>query len=351
MTKEQLDLGKQWVYVEERDIAEDRVLWREIEDLGLPEQLLDVHVHSGLSRHIGTIPLERLKKIKTLNNRTSYSLPMIRHLHQSVFQGRHVDFVAFPFPYLETQIEPANKYLIRNKKGGERVLILADPANPGRTISSLNQNSSLVHGVKAYYDQVLTEDTIDPENVSIFDYFPREILEHLNKLGAVIMLHVPRKGGLSHPQTLAEVVGIANDFSDIKIILAHMGRCYFPSEMRAAISEIAQYQNIFFESSMVDIEETFEEAINGVGVKRIMLGTDLPLSMVRFLRSFEDGEPKLLSKQETYALRIDNKPDIAIGTNVLYMTRALLIACSRMGLSNRDKDDIFYNNAKRLFQN
>ena len=171
---EQLDLSKSWTFVEQRDRLEDGRLWEEISSLGLPSDIIDVHVHCGQKSDIGDIPLDRLKRIKTLNNRRWYHLSRMRHLHRALFPNRKVDFVTFPFPYLETDIETANRYLLEGRQENEHIFILSKPKDIDYNIKTVSKNRDRVAGVKAYYDQIPISPPRESEEVSTFEFFPKD---------------------------------------------------------------------------------------------------------------------------------------------------------------------------------
>ena len=171
------DLGRSWTFVERRDRQEDGELWAEIESLGLPYKLLDAHVHCGRKDDIGDVPLERLQRIKALNNRRWFHLSRMVQLHRNIFPDRDINFVPFPFPFLETNADRSNNYLIDGVAEGNRVLILGDPNDVDYTIQKIADNVGLVAGVKSYYDQIQINPDSDPEDVSIFDFF---LLESIN---------------------------------------------------------------------------------------------------------------------------------------------------------------------------
>jgi glutamate-1-semialdehyde 2,1-aminomutase len=347
---EKQDLSRSWSYIEQRDVVEDHKLYDQITQLSLPQHIVDVHTHSGQKDHMGSVPMDRLLRIKALNNRRWCPLPELRKFHKAVFPNQDVDFVTFPFPLLETNIPKTNAYLINETANNETVFALGNPLNPNQTIELIEHNESKIRGVKTYYDQVPTTINPDPENASVFQFFPKELLNFLNNRSLPIMLHVSRDGGISNTVTLHDVIEIASTYPNISVILAHMGRAYNPYKFQTVISQLASLQNIYFDSSMVDEQKVFEIALQSVGAHRLLFGTDLPLSQVRFLRVLQGEKQVTLSKQESYAIRIPNKPDIAIGMNVLYMTKALLGACKTCGVTPAEKENIFRKNALRLIQ-
>lgn len=343
-----IDLEKPWAFIEPRDKVEDVKLWEEIEALGLPQKVFDVHVHAGLKQHVEDISVSRLASNKALNNRQWYHLSRIKGLHRIIFFQREVEFAVFPMPFSETNVIKANKYLLKNVTPGEYVISLGNPDEDNLTIQTIEANREKIVGVKMYPDQKISSNLVNPDELSIFDFFPKDILTYLNDIELPIILHLPRKGGLTNPETFEEVVELASMFSKIRIILAHMGRCYNPNLIGRTIEGIEPFQNILFESSMVDNEDVFENILRIVGHKRVMFGSDLPFSLVRFLRVLSGDKQEVLSKQESYAITIDEKPNISIGMNVLYMTRALLLACRKIGFSEKAIQEIFNENAKKI---
>ena len=48
----------------------------------------------------------------------------------------------------------------------------------------------------------------------------------MDELGAIVMLHIPRNGRLKDPVNLAQIMEIKQEFPNIRLIIAHIGRAY-----------------------------------------------------------------------------------------------------------------------------
>ncbi|QPM68157.1 amidohydrolase family protein [Atribacter laminatus] len=127
-----------------------------------------------------------------------------------------------------------------------------------------------------------------------------EICEHYN---VPILFH----SGTPPYSQVGQIAYIAEQFSNVKIILGHMGLTY---QWREAIELASSYENLFLDTCGITYPFALKKAISRVGVEKILFATDSP-----FL------EPEM----ETLKLR-------------------------NLKLSSEDWEKIAYKNAKLLFR-
>ena len=103
------------------------------------------------------------------------------------------------------------------------------------------------------------------------------------------MLHIPREKRLKDPVNLAQMLEIERRYPNVKVIIAHVGRAYCPEDVGNAFEVLAETENMMFDFSANTNAEIFQQLIKAVGTKRIMFGSDLPITRMRLRRIYENG--------------------------------------------------------------
>jgi len=261
-----------------------------------------------------------------------------------LFPKKEVDCVSFPFPFRETHIEKANNYIL----GFSNPFILGDIYNPKKTIKLLENKK--VKGLKVYYDFVKK----DYKDIIISDFLPEVFLEKLNSLKKPLMLHVPGSS-INEAKNISELIRISKDFPNLKIILAHIGRCSTKKDLVESLSTIKNLTNIVLDTSTITSAEAFEEAIKIFGVNRILYGSDSPYSNTNGRIINVPGKiknPFITQKVFPWTLPylrkwyLQNKPELTF--LVYHQLDAMRKASKKLRLGKEDIERIFYKNAKKL---
>ena len=88
---------------------------------------------------------------------------------------------------------------------------------------------------------------------------------------------------------------VAKKFPNIKIILAHMGG-NDTSIVKKAVHDAKDMNNVYFDTSGISTPYRVEYAIDVIGSKRIIFGSDYP--WCSFRGNFYNIEDSLLNKKE-----------------------------------------------------
>ncbi|NPA37181.1 MAG: amidohydrolase family protein, partial [Chlorobi bacterium] len=209
-------------------------------------------------------------------------------------------------------------------------------------------------GLKVYLS--LADNSISANNITIFDYLPHHHLEVLNQYGAIAMLHIPRSGRLKDPVNLEQMLMIEKNYPNVKLIIAHVGRAYCKQDIGNAFEILRKTKNMMFDISANTNDIVFTELIKAVGTKRILFGSDLPITRMRMKRICEKGRYINIVPHGMYGdisgdqnMRNASVEESMNITFFLYEEiAAFRRAAEKMKLTSQDIEDVFYNNAKRL---
>ena len=206
-------------------------------------------------------------------------------------------------------------------------------------------------GLKPYL--TLAPETVPAEQVTILDFLPPAHLRLAEQRGWLIMLHLPRAERLADPQNTAQLKRIADDYPDLKVILAHIGRAYSPrivEEGFAALGDAARFY--WWDFSANSLQMAMELLIEAVGPQHILYGSDLPITAARMRRTCEGDNYVNLMREadwEDSHTRLAPEDERENITFFIYEEiAAFLRAADARGLTPSDLDDVFFNNAYRL---
>ena len=195
---------------------------------------------------------------------------------QTVFPGREFPLAAFGHPGLEYDIEAATPACRSSARRGwlsDRV----EAGLAGRAIGGGVEGLRAL-GVKPCY-AIPDQDPSTRDKyleASIFQFLPHEQLEVLNGRGACITLHVPKADRLGHPGNIAEIKQIRRQYPRVRLIIAHLGRCYTLPHAEEALPQLADEDGLYFDNSAVLNPDVHRLALRTLGASRILYGTDNP---------------------------------------------------------------------------
>ena len=211
-------------------------------------------------------------------------------------------------------------------------------------------------GLKSYLS--LSPKYLPEAEIRIFDFFPKAQLKKMDELGAIVMLHIPRNGRLKDPVNLAQIMEIKQEFPNIRLIIAHIGRAYTKEDVGNAFETLDQAPDLMYDFCANCCEYAITEVIRHAGVKHVMYGTDMPILRMRTHRIEENGTyinlvpPGLYGdpKQDKHLREVSAEEAEKITFFLYEELLAFKRACKTLGLTKQDVEDIMYNNAHDLIE-
>ena len=208
--------------------------------------------------------------------------------------------------------------------------------------------SHLVHknikGLKCYHIYAKRPDTF---NSDIHEYLTDAAFEVANKHKMAITLHMVKDRALADPENMKEIKAYAKKYPDMTLILAHAARSFAAWTAIETVEELRDFENVWYDFSGVCESTGMMQIIKKIGVSRCMWGSDYNVSMA-------EGKAISLGDNFYWINGNDLKSFVSktpmrpwhTGTENMMATRQ---ACQLLDLSAKDVEDIFYNNAARLF--
>jgi predicted TIM-barrel fold metal-dependent hydrolase len=334
----------------------DRAFWTEHLEDWVPSRLIDAHTHIMHPRFRRAPMTEAMRRQYWVSEVFEpIDAPDAERCCRLVFPGRQVKCVAFGVPDLDFDIEGGNTYVQQecHARGWYSLTVVPPQWSPETVAAALAKPG--VVGVKPYYSLISRRrDTRDAHlEASIFDFLPHRILEVVNERGAWVTLHVPKAARLGHPHNLNEIRAIRRRYPQLILVIAHLGRCYTEPHAREALPPLADDPGIFFDTSAVVNPASHRVALEHLGPRRLLYGTDNPIFYMRGRRQYQD---KTYRNRTNYPFFFnkDREPPELEARYTLFMyedLRALKQACEELGIRDRPSiEAIFHDNAARLIE-
>lgn len=268
------------------DITEnDRKIYEtELRDF-LPDELFDVHAH--IWRDELRIKHENETKRKvTWPTLVAKDDPIedLIETYRLMFPGKRVRALVFAN---EGGNELLNDYVEKSSAAsGFPSLYFSHPSQSGEDVENKIREGGFV-GIKSYLD--LSPSYIPEREIRVFDFFPEKQLEVMNRIGAIVMLHIPRPGRLKDPVNLAQIAEIKEKYPRVRLIIAHIGRAYTKEDIGSAFDILDRYPDLMYDFTANCCEYAITEVLRHAGADHLMFGTDMPILRMRTHRIEEGG--------------------------------------------------------------
>jgi len=334
---------------EEEHLREiDRPIYRREIAPYLPRRIFDSHVH--LLRRSDYLPDVDPKKLKTTGPRPMTGDFTHRHLCETMsrlFPARQWDALVFHFPSPFMDLERGNRWIasIARRHANIHALMIPTPDMKARDVEAQIKAGGFV-GLKPYPD--LARPRASGE-VRVGDFLTREHMQVAAARGLVVVLHVPGKERIAGRATVRAVAGLCERYPAARIVLAHVGRSYGPHFIEQAIATLKDLPNLHFDVAALDDAETIEVVLENATHRRLLYGSDLPITLVRGRHLCVNRHCFFLTERPCPNSISPPRGSEFPMTFMLYETvRAVLRACRKRRLPPAALEDIFYGNAARL---
>ncbi len=318
----------------------------------LPNKILDFHTHTWSCEDWKFKPWETKKDGgKYMVTAEDYPPEKLLADGQQCFPDKEYKAVVFGYPTPAVDLEKDTRFVAAAARKYKNLypLIMAgkDFKVPREQLKEQLRSGGFL-GYKVFLNWVGD----DYGDMSIEDMLSDNEMALANELGLIIMLHVPRTGRLADPEIQRGVQWLSRDYPNAKIVLAHCGRCYLPSEMKMAIQSIKDLNNVCMDTSMVMDPLTLQIAMEAIGAERLLYATDFPVAAMkgRRVRVMDHWVDVVLDEYPDSAYRVKSN-DIRATYMAVEIAVAIRDAAERVGISDKQRDGVFYDNGMKLLNN
>ncbi len=184
-------------------------------------------------------------------------------------------------------------------------------------------------------------------NAKIETYLPESAWRVAHERGLCITLHLVRDQALADSSNNAYIKQKAEKYPNATLILAHAARGFAAWTTLISVSELKSYDNVWFDLSAICEPTAIFAILKHCGYKRVLWGSDFPVSMARgkaisladsFYWIYKQDLERFQSETPVHATLIGIENLLAVEQ-----------ACCMLDLGPPEIEDIFYNNARLLF--
>lgn len=315
----------------------------------LPGRILDIHTHINRWEHVADVPAERIADDWALQTGLHMTAEDGAHYFRTLFPDRAYSFVAFPFPIREAHLEANNAYIAECVRDG-RIYAGLICVRPGDDLEELERSLTEwpVAGIKPYPDLVSGH---KGSEVSIFEFLPESQLALAERLDRIVMLHLPRAGRMPDPENVRELRRIRQRYPDLRICIAHLGRCFTPRFFAEAMRELGEDRNGFwFDTAAVINPDVHRLAFKHLPLDRILYGSDQPIFLWHGRRRWTETTYQNLAREDFAWNRHSESPEqeSAYTFYVYEQIANLLDVMADAGFGPAEADAVFAANAEQL---
>ena len=329
-----------------------KIYEEELKDF-LPDKIIDIHTHLWLKELVPAAPSNAPKRTVRWPSLVADNNPIedLQETYRLMFPGKDVSALCFTtkVPYVQQ-----NAYVASSTASvGWYGLYYSDPQESAEELEKHIREGGFL-GTKCYLSR--SPKYLPTNEIRIFDFFPKHQLAVLNRMGAIVMLHIPRDGRLKDPVNLHQILELKAEFPNVKLIVAHIGRAYTKEDVGNAFELLDTCPDLLYDFSANCCEYAITEVLKHAGTKHVMFGTDMPILRMRTHRIEENGTyinlvpPGLYGdpSQDPHLREVSAEEAKKITFFAYEELLAFKRAAMALNLSRQDVEDIMYNNAAKL---
>lgn len=211
---------------------------------------------------------------------------------------------------------------------------------PGDSVEDIE--AMLVHpGIRGFKPYYMTAEGDSGGESDIESFLPESVWQVANERGLCITLHMMKKLSPADPVNLSYILEKSRQYPNAKLILAHCGRGFAAWTILETARKMKGIPNIYYDMAAICEPAQIFEVIRQAGADHVMWGTDYPLAQLR-RRPFSSGGG-------SFWLGKAGNPSMPCALTGLESLFAFYQAALISDLSRKDVENIFYNNAVRVF--
>lgn len=324
----------------------DQRIWvEELEDF-VPDRVFDVHTHI----YRWAFNLNRDKETGPYAPSIGRYFPEVTtkladEIDAALLPGRQVERLAFPFPFAgQCDFEASNIYVAAEaaRSTDSAALMLVHPGmSEAEILATLKRTGAI--GLKPY---LVYATSADRAEASITDFLPEYQIALADRLGLIVMMHLSKRRAISDPDNISEMQRLSEKYPRVRWILAHCARSYSAWAIEKAAASLSGLPNVWYDTSTVCEADALDALYNGVGVDRVMYGSD---DMIGPMRG------KYIAFGFAWAFLSETNHQLSLGhcdprmTYIRYeQLRAMKRGARQLGLTTAQRVALFHDTARSL---
>lgn len=327
--------------------ALDARIWAEELDAFIPERVFDVHTHLHDWSHYTDTAKATGPYAATIGTHFPHADRTIADaVDAALMPGRHVDRLSFPYPYPRPMDAAAANALVAGEVTDRSAgLMLVHPEMTIDAIRATLKQTGMI-GLKPY---LIYAQGAAPSDAAITDFLPEAQIALADELGLIIMMHLSKRDAVADPDNIRDLLDLTARYPNAKWILAHCARSYSAWAIEAAAAALRGIPNIWYDTSTVCEADALDALYTGVGVDRVMYGSDDLIGPMRG-KYIAFGRAWSLLHPGNHSLSLGHcTPDM---TFIRYeQLRAMKRGAGQIGLTQVQRKALFHDTARALVDN
>ncbi len=306
----------------------------------VPSEIFDIHAHLYHPEQFppGSWPALEEAGAKRF---ADYQASLRRYMPANVIDG-----LFFGLPRKMADVSVMNSWLSaevrQHGSTHSRALRVATPGDDQTEVATTLRNGQYC-GLKVYHCYANRSDTMQ---ATVEEYAPEWMWELLHEVRGVLMLHIVRDEALNDAENQKSLRRLCRSYPRAQLVLAHVGRSFNYRHGREGLWTLADLDNAVVDTSAICEPAAFQAALEYLGPRRVLWGSDFPVSEFRG-RCVTTGGRFFWMHPES--LRTDHQAATETEMTLVGIESLLSLreACEDAGLTQGDLKDVFRRNALR----
>lgn len=309
----------------------------------IPDEIYDIHTHPYEPSHFSAEAWPWINKGGRLGCK-EHRDALLRYMPVKTIHGLY-----FGMPHKTAKRDEMNQFVLEETRNNgsslSRSLKVVAPQDDPKLVAD-QLRAGIYCGIKVYHVYANRPDTM---NASLIEFAPEWMWEILNETRGILMLHIVRNGAMDDEDNQREIRRLCRKYPKMQLVLAHIARSFNYRNARNGLYTLSDLDNVVVDTSAICETESFRAALEALGPRRILWGSDFAVSEARG-RCVTTGSlfywlfPEAIKNADKAAT--ENEMTL-IGIESLLNLREL---SEDAGLTSGDIKDIFLNNALRLLK-
>ena len=318
----------------------DRKILEKLQDF-IPQKIFDAHAHLHDLWHVP----------EGSNLFSDYGVADAKTFLQAqkeLYGDRKVRGLLMPTPTVRLGAQrelrdPINRWMAEQLKDAPECVgaVYVMPGDTEEQIEVMLVNPQ-IRGFKCYH---LTADckgkTFD---AAIGGYLPVSAWVVANRHHMTITLHMVKEAALADPENMAYIKTMTAKYPNAVLILAHCARGFASWTAIEKVRELKGIPNIYYDLAAICDPATMFEVIRQAGADKVLWGSDYCIDRAK-------ARPVNCADGFTWLYRhlLPDEVDFPVASTCVESLFAFYQACLMLDATRQDVEDIFYNNAIRLY--
>jgi len=320
----------------------DTAFYKRFLESRMPDRMIDAHVHLALPKHTRAIDPKLLEADWALQCAHTMSEEQLAGYSASLFPDIRYEYIALPMPIKGVDLEANNSYISSIRM---RALMATLP----QWDTDVCEKALITGGFSGFKPYPNLVSTVKGAEISILDFITHSQLSLLNKHKKALLLHLPRAGRLPDEDNIRELRDMRQAYPNIKIVVAHFGRCFNVEPFLEGIKKLgSDLEGFYFDTSAVINPQVYAAAFDHISPDSILFGSDLPITLWHGKRTWNNGSYQNLCREDfKWNKHIEGSAEEEKYTFFIYEQLKSLL--DSMGSDAELKRKVFCENAEKVY--